>query len=70
MGTRGDCHDVARAHPASPHRIRDRRSSVRVRLEIVIRPGTSGGPADTTVRVLVVDDHQMFAASLAHALQS
>jgi DNA-binding NarL/FixJ family response regulator len=42
---------------------------VRVRLEIVIRPGTSGGPADTTVRVLV-DDHQMFAASLAHALQS
>jgi DNA-binding NarL/FixJ family response regulator len=43
---------------------------VRVRLEIVIRPGTSGGPADTTVRVLVVDDHQMFAASLAHALQS
>jgi DNA-binding NarL/FixJ family response regulator len=36
----------------------------------VIRPDTSGGPADTTVRVLVVDDHQMFAASLAHALQS
>jgi DNA-binding NarL/FixJ family response regulator len=36
----------------------------------VIRPDTSGGSADATVRVLVVDDHQMFAASLAHALQS
>jgi DNA-binding NarL/FixJ family response regulator len=29
-----------------------------------------GGPASGTVRVLVVDDHQMFATSLAHALQS
>ena len=34
------------------------------------RPDPSDGPAPATVRVLVVDDHQMFAASLAHALQS
>ena len=34
------------------------------------RPGTPDRPAPATVRVLVVDDHQMFAASLAHALQS
>jgi DNA-binding NarL/FixJ family response regulator len=33
-------------------------------------PDMSEGPAPDTVRVLVVDDHQMFAASLAHALQS
>ena len=33
-------------------------------------PDTSGGPSPPTVRVLVVDDHQMFAASLAQALQS
>ncbi|MGY1761794.1 response regulator [Geodermatophilus sp. SYSU D00779] len=32
--------------------------------------GTPGGPTTGTVRVLVVDDHQMFATSLAQALQS
>ena len=31
---------------------------------------TSDGPAPPMVRVLIVDDHQMFAASLAQALQS
>jgi DNA-binding NarL/FixJ family response regulator len=36
----------------------------------VIRPDPPDGPASATVRVLVVDDHQMFAASLAQALQS
>jgi DNA-binding NarL/FixJ family response regulator len=36
----------------------------------VIRPDPPDGPAPATVRVLVVDDHQMFATSLAHALQS
>ena len=34
------------------------------------RPEAADGPAPVPVRVLVVDDHQMFAASLAHALQS
>ena len=34
------------------------------------RPDTAGGPASGAVRVLVVDDHEMFATSLAHALQS
>ena len=34
------------------------------------RPDTAGGPAPGPVRILVVDDHQMFATSLAHALQS
>ncbi len=34
------------------------------------RPDTPDGPAPGRVRVLVVDDHQMFAASLAHALES
>ncbi len=33
------------------------------------RPEAPDGPP-ATVRVLVVDDHEMFAASLAHALQS
>ena len=32
--------------------------------------GIQGGPPPDTVRVLVVDDHRMFAASLAQALQS
>jgi DNA-binding NarL/FixJ family response regulator len=32
--------------------------------------GTQDGPPPDTVRVLVVDDHRMFAASLAQALQS
>ncbi len=32
--------------------------------------GTPDAPTTDTVRVLVVDDHQMFAASLAQALQS
>jgi DNA-binding NarL/FixJ family response regulator len=36
----------------------------------VSRPDESDGPAPGPVRVLVVDDHQMFASSLAHALQS
>lgn len=30
----------------------------------------AGAPPPATVRVLLVDDHQMFAASLAHALES
>ena len=34
------------------------------------RSEASDGPAPDPVRVLVVDDHQMFAASLAHALGS
>ncbi len=34
------------------------------------RPDTPDGSAPGRVRVLVVDDHQMFAASLAHALGS
>ena len=37
---------------------------------IVSRPGAPDGPAPAPVRILVVDDHQMFAASLAQALQS
>jgi DNA-binding NarL/FixJ family response regulator len=36
----------------------------------VIGSSTPGGPSPATVRVLIVDDHQMFAASLAQALQS
>jgi DNA-binding NarL/FixJ family response regulator len=36
----------------------------------VSRTDAPDGPGPTTVRVLVVDDHQMFATSLAHALQS
>ena len=36
----------------------------------MIRPGSPGEPAPATVRVLIVDDHQMFAASLAQSLQS
>ena len=36
----------------------------------MVGPDTSGGPPPATVRVLIVDDHQMFAASLAQALQS
>jgi DNA-binding NarL/FixJ family response regulator len=36
----------------------------------VIGPDTPGGSPPATVRVLVIDDHQMFAASLAQALQS
>jgi DNA-binding NarL/FixJ family response regulator len=36
----------------------------------VTGPGTQDGPLPGTVRVLVVDDHQMFTASLAQALQS
>jgi DNA-binding NarL/FixJ family response regulator len=36
----------------------------------VSRPDATDGPAPPTVRVLVVDDHQVFAGSLAHALQS
>ncbi|ADB76038.1 two component transcriptional regulator, LuxR family [Geodermatophilus obscurus DSM 43160] len=36
----------------------------------VIRSGTSDGPSPASVRILVIDDHQMFAASLAQALQS
>src|SRR5688500_8843889 len=35
----------------------------------VSRPGAGDGPS-APVRVLIVDDHQMFAASLAHALSS
>ena len=34
------------------------------------RPEAPEGSAPATVRVLVVDDHQMFTASLAHVLQS
>ena len=34
------------------------------------RPEAPSGPEPDTVRVLVVDDHQMFAASLAQALQA
>ena len=34
------------------------------------RPEAADGPAPVPVRVLLVDDHQMFAASLAQALQS
>src|SRR5688500_15613334 len=37
---------------------------------IVSRPGAPHRPEPDTVRVLVVDDHQMFAASLAQALQA
>ena len=36
----------------------------------MIRPDTPDGPQPSTVRVLIVDDHQMFASSLAQALQS
>ncbi len=36
----------------------------------VIRSDPTTGPSPGPVRVLVVDDHQMFAASLAQALQS
>jgi DNA-binding NarL/FixJ family response regulator len=36
----------------------------------MIRPDQPAGPSSAVVRVLVVDDHQMFAASLAQALQS
>ncbi len=36
----------------------------------VIRPDTPDGPSSATVRVLIVDDHRMFAASLAQALES
>jgi DNA-binding NarL/FixJ family response regulator len=36
----------------------------------VSRPAAPEPPAPARVRVLVVDDHQMFTASLAHALQS
>jgi DNA-binding NarL/FixJ family response regulator len=36
----------------------------------VSRPEAPDGPPPATVRVVVVDDHQMFAASLAQALQS
>ncbi len=36
----------------------------------VTRPDTADGPAPGPVRILLVDDHQMFAASLAHALES
>jgi DNA-binding NarL/FixJ family response regulator len=36
----------------------------------VSRTDAPDGPGPATVRVLVVDDHQMFATSLAHALQS
>jgi DNA-binding NarL/FixJ family response regulator len=36
----------------------------------VSRPYAPDGPSPATVRVLIVDDHQMFAASLAQALQS
>ncbi|TQN42955.1 LuxR family two component transcriptional regulator [Blastococcus colisei] len=35
-----------------------------------MRPEAPDGPAPAAVRVLIVDDHQMFATSLAHALQS
>ena len=37
---------------------------------MVSRPGAPHWPEPDTVRVLVVDDHQMFAASLAQALQA
>jgi DNA-binding NarL/FixJ family response regulator len=36
----------------------------------VTRPDSTDGTAPATIRVLVVDDHQMFAASLAQSLQS
>ena len=36
----------------------------------MITSGAPDGSAPETVRVLVVDDHQMFAASLAHALDT
>jgi DNA-binding NarL/FixJ family response regulator len=36
----------------------------------VSRPEPPDGPTPVAVRVLLVDDHQMFAASLAQALQS